>query len=107
MARKPQLRRARSAADLEDDFGGEPAEPKPKTPAKSSPDYPFYRAATSFQKVVVSELETRESEMVHCEMRQTKAREKRIHLLKLTAAKLKKIRKMWDGDPTPDLPVTE
>lgn len=85
-----------------------PAEgPPARPPAKTSPDYPFYRAATSFQKVVVSELETRESEMVHCEMRQTKAREKRIHLLKLVAAKLKKIRKMWDGDPTPDLPVTE
>lgn len=108
MARRPG-RRPRAAPAEESIFKNEEAraEAKPSPPPKDSPDWPFYSATTKFQKVVAEELETRESEMVHCEMRQTKAREKRIHLLKLTAAKLAKIRKMWDGDPTPDLPVTE
>lgn len=113
MAKRPKgttrpARRPRAAPDQDEMFddGGERGI---APPPKSSPDWPFYNAATQFQRKVKSELETREAERLPAgtEMRQTEPAHKRIHLLQLTDKKLEKIRKMWDGDRTPDLPVIE
>ncbi len=106
-ARARAPRRPRVARDQEEMF--EDSGPEVTAPPRSSTDWPFYDASSKFRKKVENELAIRENEQLPegITMRQTEARQKRIHLLQLTQKKLVKIGKMWDGDPTPDLPVIE
>jgi hypothetical protein len=78
-------------------------------PAKGTPDYFFFNASSLYLVKVKQELAEREDETLPkgITMRQTEARHKRIHLLQLIVAKLEKVQKIWNGDPTPELPMTE
>lgn len=98
-------RRPRENHDEEQRFQDD----SPVPPPKDSPDWKFYNATCGFAGKVQLELEgAREEKLPEgITMAQTEARHKRIHLLELVEKKLEKIKKIWNGDPTPDLPMTE
>lgn len=102
------VRRAQGNAAEEARLGGG-GKDTPTAPAKDSPDWKFYQASQRYLAMVEVELEeAREEELpAGITMAQTEARHKRIHLLELIEKKLEKVKKIWNGDPTPDLPMTE